>query len=275
MLQSIFATKLGMTQVWDKTGKRWAVTKCKVSENVILGKQDPRTENTNPMYLIGFGKKKLKNMNKPLKKIVEKSGFSFGVKQIRGVAATADSETTPEVGSVVTAEQVLHVGDIVKVQGTSKGRGFAGAMKRYGFHGGPRTHGQSDRARAVGSIGSGTTPGRVWKGKKMPGHYGVETKTVTGLIVLHIDEANQEVWLSGPVPGSRTSVIKISPVGKSKQVELDTKASGISIKVEEPAQAEPTQEKVEEKTEQPKSEKVEPKVTKEKKESEKVKKETK
>jgi len=229
MLKSIFATKTGMTQAWDISGKRLAVTKCHISPNVILGKTElPNLKSQNQvMYFIGFGDKKQKNMSKPLRSIVEKSGFSSGLKQIKGV----ESETldlTP--GTIVSIEDVIKVGDIVKVQGKSRGRGHAGVVKRHGFHGGPRTHGQSDRERAPGSIAAGTTPGHVMKGRRMAGHYGDETRSVKGLVVLHIDSENNEVWLSGPVPGSLRSTIEIIPMGKQKAVELDTKASGIVVK---------------------------------------------
>ena len=257
MLDAIFATKLGMTQAWSKKGKRLAVTKCKVQPNAIVGvietsvtDKSTRTWNQKPQTVVevGYGAKKLKNMDKPLRNRMQKSGFSFGVKQIQGVRYDGAEESPLKAGDSVRLEQVLEVGDLVKVQGVSKGRGFAGAMKRHGFHGGPRTHGQSDRERAVGSIGSGTTPGRVWKGKKMPGHYGVETRTVYGLTVLHIDPETQELWLSGPVPGFNSSEVRIEKVGKKKPVELDLKLMGLEkeeVKVEAP---------VEEETEAPKAE---------------------
>jgi large subunit ribosomal protein L3 len=242
MLDAIFATKLGMTQAWLKSGKRLAVTKCKADSNMIVGQQETsvtdkssRTWNKNRQTVleVGFGTKKLKNMKKPLRNRMTKSGFSFGAQYIQGVRYDLPEESPLKAGDSVSLEQVLAVGDVVKVQGVSKGRGFAGAMKRYGFHGGPATHGQSDRSRAVGSIGSGTTPGRVWKGKRMPGHYGVETKTVSGLVVLHIDPETKEVWLSGPVPGFNTSVVKIEKTGHKKSVELDLAAMGMA-----PAEAE-------------------------------------
>ena len=153
----------------------------------------------------------------------------------------------------MSLDQVLAVGDVVKVQGTSKGRGFAGGMKRHGFSGGPATHGQSDRQRAVGSIGSGTYPGRVWKGKKMPGHYGVETRTVHGLVVLYIDPETKEVWLSGPVPGFNTSTVKIEKTGQQKKVELDLAAMGLTepqAEEEQPTEAE-TEQTAEVEAEQP------------------------
>ena len=134
-----------------------------------------------------------------------------------------------KVGDKVEANQIIKVGDLVKVRGTTKGKGFAGAVKRHGFKGGPKTHGQSDRQRAVGSIGSGTTPGRVLKGKRMPGQMGDVELTVKGLVILHIDPIKQELWLSGPVPGSISSTVEIMPTGKTKELELDAKASGITM----------------------------------------------
>ncbi|OGJ37267.1 MAG: 50S ribosomal protein L3 [Candidatus Pacebacteria bacterium RIFOXYB1_FULL_39_46] len=238
MLDAIFATKLGMTQAWSKSGKRLAVTKCKADDNLIVGQQDTsftdkssRTWNTNRQNIleVGFGIKKLNNMKKPLQQRLRKSGFTYGVKQIKGIHHTINEESPLKTGDFVSVNDVLAVGDVVKVQGTSKGRGFAGAVKRYGFHGGPATHGQSDRQRAVGSIGSGTYPGRVWKGKRMPGHFGMETKTVHGLVVLHINSETKEIWLSGPVPGSRTSIVKIQKTGGKRKIELDLDSVGLAV----------------------------------------------
>jgi large subunit ribosomal protein L3 len=243
MILDIFATKTGMTQAWTKAGRRLAVTRCRVLDMPVVGKQEIKVLDKDSQIRetfqcsileVGYGKKKLKNMSKPLRTKMEKSGFSFGVKKLRGVRVYDDkfkpsTETEIKAGDNISIDQVLEVGDVVKVQGTSKGRGFAGAMKRHNFHGGPKTHGQSDRARAVGSIGAGTTPGRVWKGKKMPGTYGDEAKSVSNLVVLHIDKANNEVWISGPVPGSLMSEVRISKLGKKKNIEIDYKASNIEV----------------------------------------------
>jgi large subunit ribosomal protein L3 len=98
-------------------------------------------------------------------------------------------------------------GTVVSVQGTTKGKGFAGVVKRWGFAGGPKTHGQSDRHRAPGSIGQGTTPGRVHRGKKMAGHMGTDTKMVKNMTVVAVD--GNAVWVTGPVPGSKGSLIKL------------------------------------------------------------------
>jgi large subunit ribosomal protein L3 len=223
MITQVFATKRKMTQAWTKAGKRLAVTRLNVMNNVVIGHKTAVDQQ--PKLEIGFGKKKLKQMTKPLRSRIEKSGFSLGIQHIQEVAVAADE--TLKAGDTIKVQDVLQVGDVVKVQGVTKGRGFAGAMKRHGFSGGPKTHGQSDRWRAVGAIGQRTTPGRVFKGKRMPGHYGVDTQTVEGLIVIHLDSEKQELWLSGPVPGHMNGTVRISKTGQTKAIEIDEKASGI------------------------------------------------
>lgn len=106
--------------------------------------------------------------------------------------------------------------DLVKVTGTTKGRGFAGGVKRWGFHGGPKTHGQSDRHRAPGSIGQTTTPGRVFKGKKMAGHFGAAQQTTRNLEVFSIDLENNILEIKGAVPGPRGGYLVIEKTGKAK-----------------------------------------------------------
>ncbi len=228
MLNTIFATKMEMSQAWSEDGKRLPITKLKVTDNCILSRK--KTQDQQTTLEIGYGQKKLKNVAKPLREKLKKSGFSFGVKQVRGVKLLNEDNTasTLEAGQILALDQILSVGDVVAVQGLTKGRGFAGAVKRYGFHGGPKTHGQSDRTRAVGSIGSGTTPGRIWKGKRMPGRYGCDTKTVAGLVVVYIDSANNEVWVNGPVPGFKTSTVKISKTGTNKKIKLNLSLLGLA-----------------------------------------------
>lgn len=238
MLNTIFATKVEMSQAWSEDGKRLPITKLKVSDNIVLSNKE--TQDKQMTLEIGYGHKKLKNVDKPLRSKIEKSGFSFGVKQVRGVKASGEENQEPlKAGQILNLIDILAIGDVVEIQGDTKGRGFAGAIKRHGFHGGPKTHGQSDRARAVGSIGSGTTPGRIWKGKRMPGHYGCETKTVAGLVVVYIDQKNNELWVNGPVPGYRTSTVRISKTGKTKEIKLNLKHLGL-------AEAEPQTEQTEE-----------------------------
>ncbi len=114
-----------------------------------------------------------------------------------------------ELGKVINPQDVITVGSVCDIQGTSKGKGFAGVVKRWNFAGGPRTHGQSDRLRAPGSIGQGTTPGRVHKGKKMAGRMGSDTVTVKQSLVLMVNEDNT-IWVTGPVPGSRHSLVRLT-----------------------------------------------------------------
>lgn len=218
MIDQIFATKISMGQTWTKSGRRLPVSKLMIQDNLVLGKRAVDTDGHDALQ-IGYGKKKLKNMTKPLKSLLEKSGFSLGVRQIKEVRTASDDAL--QVGAKITAADVLKVGDVVNVQGISKGRGFAGAMKRHGFSGQQKTHGQSDRARAVGAIGQRTTPGRVFKGKKMAGHYGLDTITVKNLLVVHLDPQTGEVWLNGPIPGHFTSTVRLTVVDHTDFEGLD------------------------------------------------------
>lgn len=262
MLTDFFATKLGMTQAWTTSGKRLAITRCKAEDMPVVSVRTLSVINRQlqekpamdvQLAEVGVGRKKLANMTKPLREKVSKSGFSFGVAKLAGIQMPMpeNEDSAITAGQSVKVDQVLSVGDVVHVQGLSKGKGFAGAMKRHGFHGGPATHGQSDRARAVGSIGAGTTPGRVIVGKKMPGRMGGVNQTVTGLVVVHIDPDTNEVWLSGPVPGVNTSSVRIRKTGEQKTITLDKKASGIkeAVVAEEPKEEAPAEAETEEKVE--------------------------
>ncbi len=119
-------------------------------------------------------------------------------------------------GTAITVSDVFVPGDIVDVTGISKGKGFAGGVKRWGFKGGPRTHGQSDRERAPGSLGQTTTPGRVYKGKKMAGRMGQETVTVKNLEVIEVT-ADGMLLIKGLVPGSLNSIVVVKKMGTNKK----------------------------------------------------------
>lgn len=111
------------------------------------------------------------------------------------------------------------MGDIVSVTGVSKGKGFAGVVKRHNFRGGPKTHGQSDRLRAPGSIGQTTTPGRVYRGKKMAGRMGQDTVTVQNLKIVDLDSVNKKIFIAGLVPGAKHSQVTITRMGEDKKFE--------------------------------------------------------
>ena len=164
------------------------------------------TKNGSAQLTFGQKKKAKKTENAYTKTL----GFSPRfIKQISG------SQEDLKTGDRITVA-LFQSGDAVKVTGTSKGKGFAGGVKRWGFHGGPKTHGQSDRHRAPGSIGQGTTPGRVYKGKKMAGHLGNSTETVRGLEVIEVDESKNLLIVKGAVPGAKNGLLIIEKIGKIK-----------------------------------------------------------
>lgn len=147
----------------------------------------------------------------------EKNGYQAVIVKInvaKNIVKTREIRTaeTPELGSQLKPEEVLNVGDELKVTGVGKGKGFAGVVKRHGFAGGPRTHGQSDRERSPGSSGSGTTPGRVYKGKRRSGHMGAKTVTTMGVKVLGIDSERGRIILAGAIPGVRNGLIKLTKI---------------------------------------------------------------
>ena len=151
---------------------------------------------------LGFGS--ARRLNSPEAGHQDRSGRRFTHLQEFGVDALSEFE----VGQEIKAD-VFEVGEPIKVIGTSKGKGFSGVVRRWGFRGGPKTHGQSDRHRSPGSIGAGTSPGRVWPGKKMPGHYGVDRVTVKGLKIVATDPEKNVVLVRGPIPGANNGIVRI------------------------------------------------------------------
>ena len=166
--------------------------------------------------VVGFGSKSKSRIKGPQLKYYQKNNFKSFPSFTREIKVENTAEY--KIGDTITADQIFSIGDRINAQGTTKGRGFTGVIKRWGFHGGPRTHGQSDRERAPGSIGQGTDPGRVHRGKKMPGHYGDEVRTIKNLVVANITK--DEIWVTGPVPGSINSTIMLTKTGDKKFVGL-------------------------------------------------------
>jgi len=200
-----YAIKQNMTQTWDKNGKRLPVTVVKAEPMVVTQVKTLEKDGYNAIQ-VGIGKKKSKHVSTPLKGHLK--SFSDSYPRYLAEIRTTDAPKA-NVGDILNVSDILNVGDVVNVAGITKGRGFSGVMKRWGFHGGPKTHGQSDRSRAPGSIGQGTDPGRVHKGKKMAGRYGNQTMTIRNLTVINIDD-QQNVWLSGPIPGIKGDVVTLS-----------------------------------------------------------------
>jgi large subunit ribosomal protein L3 len=221
MIDTILGKKLGMTQIFDEKGTVIPVTvvqagPCRVTQI--------RTKEKDGYEAVQLGFDETSRLKKPqighqkdLVRTVEegKRSKTFGLKHLREIRTSDISSYT--VGDTVSADQLFNNGDVVDVTGTSKGKGFAGVMKRHNFRGGPRTHGQSDRARAPGSIGSGTTPGRVVKGLRMAGHMGQERVTTQNLKIVRIDAEKNLVLIKGAVPGSNGGLVLIRKAVKGSK----------------------------------------------------------
>jgi len=201
MLNTILATKSKMSQTFLES-RRVPVTVVKAGPCVVTKINDNSIQ-------LGLGSKKAKHTTKALQGHFKKSTKTFP-RYIKEVEKIDDEEY--KLGQTVNISDIFTVGDTVQVTGVSKGKGFQGVVKRWGFHGGPKTHGQSDRHRAPGSIGQGTTPGRVWKGKKMAGRMGQDTVTVKNLKVVGMDLETNELQISGPVPGASGAFLVIKKI---------------------------------------------------------------
>jgi len=193
-----------MEASFDRFGRSIPSTTILVSPNVVLSVSESKVQ-------LGAGVKK--KIKKPQSYFLKNAGFA--PRFIKGVPLKNAEESKHSIGDKVTVS-IFEAGDIVKVTGTTKGRGFAGGVKRWGFAGGPKTHGQSDRHRAPGSIGQTTTPGRVFRGKKMAGHMGSAQLTITGLEVIEVDEKNSLLKVKGSIPGAKNGFLVIEKTGKSK-----------------------------------------------------------
>ncbi len=214
MLSTFFGTKIKTSSAFDDKGNRLVVSLIKVDPMTVT---QIKSEDKDGYWSVqcAVSNKSHKSLSKPLKSHLKGAKLDKAPRFLREIKLSKEPEL--KLGEKILVSDVFTKGDQVKVTGVTKGRGFAGVIKRWGFHGGPRTHGQSDRERAIGSIGQRTDPGRVWKGKKMPGHYGTDTQTVRGLKVLDINEKTQQLMISGTVPGHIKSLLKITKTGTSKK----------------------------------------------------------
>lgn len=201
------------SQLFLTDGSRVPVTLVQVASMPVMQVKTKEKEGYSAIQ-IGLGLGKKKQMTKPEMGHVLKTKLDILPKRMVEIRVL-DDEAMPEAGSFVHLKDVLKAGDIIDVTGISKGKGFAGGVKRHQFKGGPRTHGQSDRERAPGSLGQTTTPGRVYKGKRMAGHMGQDTATITNLMVVAVQ--GDIVYVRGLVPGSVTSTVRMVKKGESKK----------------------------------------------------------
>ena len=196
-----------MTQIFEEGGTVVPVTVLRVGPCVVT---QIRTDERDGYQAIQIGFQESKRLKSPERGHQRPAGSSM--RYLREVRA--DDLEGVEVGQVIDCS-IFQPGQKVDVTGTSKGKGFAGVVKRHGFSGGPATHGQSDRHRAPGSIGSSATPGRVFKGMRMAGRMGNETKTILNLDVKYVDEEKNLVLVQGSVPGANNGLVFIRHAIKS------------------------------------------------------------
>ena len=199
-----------MTSTYDSRGRRVGATMVEITPNFV-------TQLNAASVQLGFGTKK--SDKKPQIGHAKKAGLDQKIRWFREIRLQVTGDSGQEEikpGQGITLDQVFSIGDEVKVSGTSKGKGFQGGVRRWGFHGGPKTHGQSDRHRAPGSIGSGTTPGRVYKGKKMAGHMGSDTVTTRNLEIVGMDKLNNLLVIKGAIPGSTNGLVSVTKLGRIK-----------------------------------------------------------
>ncbi len=225
-MQAIIGQKVSQTQKFLEDGRRIPVTAVNITGGNIVVQSKTKDKEGYDAIQVGFGNKK--NGNKPLVGHVKGASLTKAPLFLREVEIEGE---LPAIGAVIKASDVFKPGDIVDVIGVSKGKGYAGGVKRHNFKGGPRTHGQSDRERAPGSIGQSTTPGRVYKGKRMAGRMGHARVTVANLMV--VDVTDDGVLIKGLVPGPVNNLIMIKKVGEAKKFTPLYKEEVEGEKVEE------------------------------------------
>ncbi len=207
MLQGIIGRKLGMTQVFRDNGKMEAVTAIEAGPCSVIQVKTTDKEGYNSIQL-GFGE--TEHLNSAEKGHRKGLGSFKYLREFR-IDSVGDIKTGDKVDVSIFSQ-----GDRVDVTGISKGKGFAGVVKRHHFRGGPKTHGQSDRHRHPGAIGSTTTPGHIKKGLRMAGHMGTERVTTRRLEVMKIDTESNLLLVKGSVPGSRNGLVILKKSRKRK-----------------------------------------------------------
>ena len=212
-MKGILGKKVGMTQVFSERGEAIPVTVIEAGPCFVAQVKTVEQDGYTAVQL-GFEETKPTRLTQPQLKHLQKSNLP-ALRHLRELRIADDELASFEEGQKLTVD-IFEEGEMVDVTGTSKGRGFAGVVKRYGFRGGPKTHGQSDRLRAPGSVGACTTPGRVFKGKRMPGRMGGERVTTQGLQVVLVDPERNLLALRGAVPGSKNGLLLIREARKTQ-----------------------------------------------------------
>lgn len=203
-MRGILGKKVGMTQLFDEKGNVVPVTIIEAGPCYITQVKTTESDGYNAVQL-AFEEVAERKLSKGERGHLQKAGVPT-LRQVREVRSNEPPAHT--LGDVIKAD-IFQEGDIVDVIGISKGRGFAGAVKRHGFSGGPKTHGQSDRHRATGSRGAGTTPGHTFPGTRAPGQMGNQRVTVQNLKIALVDPERNLIAIRGAVPGPRTGLVLV------------------------------------------------------------------
>lgn len=207
---ALVGKKAGMTRIFDEKGNHIPVTVIELVSNKV-SQVKTKEKDGYTSYQIAFNPKREVLVNKSIKGILAKASIEQNLTMF--TEFKLDSVSSDNAGKSLD-QLTFEPGAIIDVEGVSKGKGFAGVMKRYNFRGGPASHG-SHFHRRVGSIGNRATPGRVFKNKKMPGHMGVEKCTVQNLQVVEVNQEKGYLLIKGSVPGSKNSYVKITKARKS------------------------------------------------------------
>ncbi len=211
MKKGIIGKKIGMTQIFDEKGNVIPVTVIEATPNIVAQVKTVETDGYNSIQL-GYGEVKDKHINKPEKGHFAKAGLT-AKKHLREFRV--EDVENYKIGDEVKAD-IFEAGEKIDVQGTTKGKGFQGVIKRHGQHRGPMGHG-SMYHRRPGSMGSTSTPGRVFKGKKLPGHMGRVTVTIQNLDVVRVDMDKNVILVKGSVPGAKGAILKIKSAVKASK----------------------------------------------------------
>ena len=206
-MDAIIGRKLGMTQLFAEDGTLTPVTVIEAGPCPVVQVR-PAREGLPARIQLGFGVAKAKRSTKAERGHAAKAGLEAAPQVLREFAARGEA---PQPGAVVTVT-AFAAGELVKVTGISKGRGFQGVVHRHHFGGGPATHGNT-RFRKPGSVGPGTDPSRVIKGKRMPGHMGAERSTVINLLVAKVDGEKNLLYVRGAVPGPMRGLVTVAKEG--------------------------------------------------------------
>ncbi len=209
MKKAILGKKLGMTQLFNEDGVMIPVTVIEAGPCVVVQKKTATTDGYEAIQ-VGFDDKAERKMNKPMKGHFDKAKVAYkrNLREFR-----LDDISSFNVGDVIKSD-IFAAGEMVDVTGTSKGHGYAGTVKRWGTHRGPMSHG-SGYHRGVGSMGACSDPSRVYKGKKLPGHYGNVKKTIQNLYVAKVDGERNLILVKGGVPGPKGGLLIVKEAIKS------------------------------------------------------------